>query len=88
MKRGRGWKKRREYLMSLAFPRNVRPPIVLEKAHVTLQSWHPSGCPFTKIDPEVFVITCFKQKECPEIREGFRDVNLAFSYLRQSWQNL
>lgn len=74
--------------MSLAFPRNVRPPIVLEKAHVTLQSWHPSGCPFKKIDLEVFVITCFKQKEWPEIREDFRGVNLVFSYLRLSWQNL
>lgn len=57
--------------MSLAFPRNVRPPIVLEKAHVTLQSWHPSGCPFTKIDPEVFCNYLFQTERVARKRRRF-----------------
>lgn len=39
-------------------------PLYWEKAHVTLQSWYPSGCPFTKIDlRRIFVITCFSRGE-------------------------
>ena len=81
--RGREGKKGTEYLMSLGIQRNVRPPIVLEKAHVTLQSWYPSGCPFTKIDLRTFVITCFSWgggagmvDSGQEIKEGIQGGNL------------
>ena len=92
---GRGGKKGTEYLMSLGVQRNVRPPIVLEKAHVTLQSWYPSGCPFTKIDLRTFVITCFSRgggagmaDSGQEIKEGIQGGNLTLYYIGLSWQKI
>lgn len=65
--------------MSLAFQRNVRPPIVLEKAHVTLQSWHPSGCRLYKTDPRPFCNYLFQIK-CPESAERLLRCNSSAYY--------
>lgn len=79
-----------EYLMSLASRGMLGHPLYWKKTHVTLQSWYPSGCPFTKIDLRTFVITCFGRGRRAdsgwEIKDGIWGINRSLYHMSLDWR--